>query len=124
MPETCPRCGLSGTRSVEKRGGRLYIYYVHHAGNRKRKCYVGPLGGYALVERIHTLELDNLESVDYFLVALNALRNYVRRARKEAEERPQMKNELLAKVSRLMDILERLREELLGETGSREVDMW
>ncbi|MEM4020314.1 MAG: hypothetical protein QXG57_08820 [Thermofilaceae archaeon] len=117
MGGSCPRCGLPGYRSVEKRGGRHYVYYVHYTPKTKkvRKCYVGPAARYEYVEHMHSLDLDNLESVDYFAVAMNALKNYVRRVEKEAEERPQLKGELLSKVERLIAVLERLREELLEE---------
>jgi len=121
----CPRCGMSGSRIVEKRGNREYVYYVHYIPElkKKRKCYIGPLSGYVLVERMHTLELDNIETVDYFLVALNALKNYVKRVRKEAEERPQMRNELLAKVNRLLNILTKLKHELeAGEDLNEELE--
>ncbi|MEM2863361.1 MAG: hypothetical protein QXW20_07625 [Ignisphaera sp.] len=73
--DVCPRCGLMGTRSVEKRNGRFYVYYVHYVGKsgKLRKCYIGPVEGYRYVEKLHSLALDNLEDVDYIAVALNAL---------------------------------------------------
>ncbi|MEM4554190.1 MAG: putative integrase [Ignisphaera sp.] len=86
----CPRCGSLGYRSVEKRAGRYYVYYIHrdNASGRVRKCYVGPIEGYNHVEKIHSLNLDNLEDVDYIEVARRAIEFYVDRAlkRKNREE--------------------------------------
>ncbi|MEM1694593.1 MAG: hypothetical protein QW456_10320 [Ignisphaera sp.] len=77
--DMCPRCGLMGTRSVEKRNGRFYVYYVHYdsKSGKLRKCYIGPVEGYRYVEKLHSLALDNLEDVDYIAVALNALNCFV-----------------------------------------------
>ncbi|MEM3982545.1 MAG: hypothetical protein QXM71_07505 [Thermofilum sp.] len=115
MSEVCPRCGLPGYRSVEKRGGREYVYYIHTSKSGSRKCYIGPMGRYTYVEHMHVLSLQNIESVDYYEVALNALRNYVRRVEKEMEKRPQLRNELISKIDRLIEILERLKARLIEE---------
>ncbi|MEM4554216.1 MAG: hypothetical protein QXI86_08340 [Ignisphaera sp.] len=91
--DICPRCGIEGYVSVERRGGRYYIYYIHYdpVSKSRRRCYVGPVEGYRHAEHIHMLDLDNLADVDYLQVALNAINAYVLRARRfgrrEAVER-------------------------------------
>ncbi|MEM4976044.1 MAG: hypothetical protein QXT64_01825 [Desulfurococcaceae archaeon] len=77
--EICPRCGATGYRSVEKRGNRKYIYYIHKFGEKRRKCYIGPIDGYNHAEKLHSLDLDNLESVDYIEVASNAIHGFARK---------------------------------------------
>ncbi|MEM4003896.1 MAG: hypothetical protein QW836_09945 [Ignisphaera sp.] len=98
----------------------MYVYYAHYQGKGlpRKKCYVGPIDIYEYVEKQHGLGLGGIESTDYYEVALNALRNYVRRVEKEMEERPQLRNELISKIDRLIEILERLRERLVKETSS------
>ncbi|MEM1606443.1 MAG: putative integrase [Fervidicoccaceae archaeon] len=84
---TCPRCGGVGYRSVEKRGGRYYVYYIHrdNASGRVRKCYVGPVVEYDHAEKLHTLGLSNIEKIDYIAVARRAVELYVSRSLKSSE---------------------------------------
>ena len=57
----CPRCGEPVSYfSIERKGGREYVYAVHYYRERgkrkKRKCYLGPLGHYEYVTRTHLRE--------------------------------------------------------------------
>ncbi|MEM4952206.1 MAG: hypothetical protein QXV81_08100 [Ignisphaera sp.] len=114
MVEACPRCGLLGYRSVERRHNRYYIYFIHIDTSTKkiRKCYIGPADGYDYVERIHALNLDNLDNINYYDVALNALIKYILKAEKEIEERQHLREEHLRKIRHLMEILEKAIERL------------
>lgn len=107
MVEACPRCGLLGYRSVERRHNRYYVYFIHVDPDTKkmRKCYAGPADGYDYVERMHSLNLDNLDDVDYYDVALNAITKYILRAEKEVSERQHLREEHLRKLKRLIEIL-------------------
>ncbi|MEM3399201.1 MAG: putative integrase [Nitrososphaerota archaeon] len=79
---TCPRCGKEGYRSVEKRSGRYYVYYIHRnpLNGKIRKCYVGPADLYEHVEILHSLGLKNIESIDYLEVAKRAVELYIERS--------------------------------------------
>ncbi|MEM4964523.1 MAG: hypothetical protein QXT13_10305 [Pyrobaculum sp.] len=70
-PVTCPRCGLLGYRVIERRGGRLYVYYKHP--ELKKSCYVGPVAEYEYVERFYELELTNIERRNYSELAKRAI---------------------------------------------------
>ena len=117
MVEACPRCGLLGYRSVERRHSRYYVYFIHVDPDTKkmRKCYVGPADGYDYVERMHSLNLDNLDDVDYYDVALNAIAKYILKAEKEIEERQHLREEHLRKVKRLIEILEEAMRRLMKQ---------
>ncbi|MEM4976514.1 MAG: hypothetical protein QXT64_04235 [Desulfurococcaceae archaeon] len=109
----CPRCGALGYRSVERRGGRYYVYYIHYdpVSKSRRRCYIGPVEGYNHAEHIHMLDLDNLESVDYLKIALNAVNAYVRRARRSEEAR----REAVERLSKLVEYIQQKIGELKME---------
>ncbi|MEM4535545.1 MAG: putative integrase [Nanopusillaceae archaeon] len=107
----CPRCGGVGYRSVEKRAGRYYVYYIHRdpKTGRVRKCYVGPTVVYDYVEKLHALGLSNIEEVDYVAVARRAVELYVDRALKGKDsERKQVAEkleELIEFIYRKLELL-------------------
>lgn len=117
----CPRCHRFGYRSIEKRGNRRYIYYIHRDdAGRRSKCYVGPVGGYSYAERLHMLDLDNLADVDYLQVALNAVDGFARRfgAMRSAE----MRREAVERFGKLVEKVSRLYEVFRKDVENRSVD--
>jgi len=55
----CPRCGglvdWFERRVVRSGSGvRVYVYAVHKAGGRVRKCYLGPEDSYVYVSKTHS----------------------------------------------------------------------
>ncbi len=57
----CPRCGQEGTLELKRVGGREYAYVTHWYRDstgrlRKKRCYLGPLGSYEYVSRMHERE--------------------------------------------------------------------
>ena len=38
----CPKCGLEGTPTAEIKKSNIYYRVVHHSGDKKRVCYLGP----------------------------------------------------------------------------------
>ncbi|MEM4924880.1 MAG: hypothetical protein QXV81_09470 [Ignisphaera sp.] len=107
----CPRCLSVGYRSVERRGGRYYVYYIHYdpVSKSRRRCYIGPVEGYSHAEHMHMLDLDNLESVDYLQVALNAVNAYVRRARRSG------RREAVERLGKLVEYIQQKIGELKME---------
>ncbi|MEM4819488.1 MAG: hypothetical protein QXQ91_04195 [Nanopusillaceae archaeon] len=111
--EICPRCGVEGYVSVEKRDNRYYIYIIHIDGRRRRrKCYIGPLEGYSYVEKLHNLSLDNLVNIDYYQVIVNAVSLWRRRINKKNVA------EALEKINKLIDIFFMMRRELMEEMSN------
>ena len=53
--KACPRCGLPYSYvKHRRRGGRVYMYAIHKSkGKTVRECYLGPVGGYEYVSRLH-----------------------------------------------------------------------
>jgi hypothetical protein len=135
--EACPRCGLPGYLEVHtvRRGGREYRYYrVVHVTNvdgkvEKSYCYLGPVGRpYDRVEGVHGLGLTNLLDQDSVMLLRNAVQRIVKEAMKEPD--PRQRKELLEKVRRLkeelnklsaqLDMLEKELKEGEGEAAGRE----
>ena len=117
--EACPRCGLPGYLEVHvvRRGGREYRYYrvVHviNADGRAERtyCYLGPVGRpYDRVEGVHGLGLTNLLDQDPYALLRNAVQRMVREAMKEPD--PRQRKELLERVRRLKEELNKLSAQL------------
>lgn len=56
-----------------------YIYYEHYSSGVRRRYSIGPADGYVYVEKIHSLDLDNLNDVDFYEVRLNLLRFFIKK---------------------------------------------
>lgn len=112
--DTCPRCGSPGSISVEKRGSRRYLYYVHVSDGRRVKHYVGPADSYVHAERMHELALTNIRDTDYFEVVMRAMSRYVRYyLRKHSDDSDQelVRRNLVAHLRRIAEFCEeRIRE--------------
>lgn len=121
MVSTCPKCGRPGSRYLRREGERVYVYFSHYdpETGKRRKCYVGPYGGYKYVENQHTLGLSNLEDTDYYSIATKSLKKYIEKMLKEGEKDPQRLNELYDKLlkldTRIMMILLELEKRLKGQ---------
>lgn len=75
--DLCPRCGSPGTRLIDRRGDREYIYYIHYVDGRRTKHYIGPADGYIHAERILEIGLTNIEDMNFAELIVNAVRRYV-----------------------------------------------
>ena len=122
MRGLCPRCGSPVSYyERQRKGGRTYVVAVHYMGyergpggrvrKRVRKCYLGPLGGYEYVSRLHSREglvLKGLSepwrAVDY----LEALAAYISEAELGGEE-----------ALRLAETLEAIAKALRIRAGGR-----
>jgi len=88
----CPRCGLPVSYFEKHRSGdKEYLYAVHYYGysrtasgkvkKKVRKCYLGPVGAYEYVTKLHFREglvLRGLSDSDRAFAYLEALIRYVR----------------------------------------------
>ncbi|WP_188596596.1 hypothetical protein [Thermocladium modestius] len=78
MVDVCPRCGEVGYREVKTIHGRDYVYYEHW-GEKRRWCYVGPVGGYRHAQGVAAsvygvdLSLTNVDDLNPLKIAINAL---------------------------------------------------
>ena len=104
----CPRCGKLGHTYTRTIGNRQYLYIVHGAGRNKKFCYIGPVGGYFEVERIHKLDLKDALNVDYVETALRALENFQSKLERGEAEITEKTVEKLEQLRALIDYLESL----------------
>ena len=88
----CPRCGLPVSYfEKQRKSGKEYLYAVHYYGysrtasgkvkKKVRKCYLGPVGAYEYVTKLHFREglvLRGLSDSERAFAYLEALIRYVR----------------------------------------------
>jgi len=70
LGKVCPRCGMPFSYVKRKKvGGRVYLYAIHKSkGKVTRECYLGPVGGYEYVSKLHEdlqLQLSNVIERDW-----------------------------------------------------------
>jgi len=110
----------TGCRSVERRGGKVYVYYIHYDSKTKWKCYVGPKEGYTHAEDLHRLSLDNIEDVDYVEVAVNSINAYLRKVALNGGDKA--RKEAVRKLEKLIKYLQLRADELRKEVRSESID--
>ncbi len=85
MVVICPRCGQEGYVEILRRPSeRSYLYVTHivveDGKKRRKKHYIGPVGGYENVEMFLDLGLRSFHEIDYLEIALKAVRRIVEKA--------------------------------------------
>lgn len=111
--DICPRCGLLGTISIERKAGnRRCIYFVHYINKRRFKHYVGLFDEYVYVEKMHELNLRNIMDVNYFEVVERVITRYIDSYLKRAGDQKAARRKLLAHLQRIIEFCEKKIREL------------
>lgn len=138
LDETCPRCwGRVSYFTVSRirtssNTERRYLYAVHErtivVGGRekvvRRKCYLGPVGGYRYAEKLHKLNLTNLSDADYMASAVRSLERereiwdivywyYTRPARIPGDEAV-VPDEVISRIDERLGELDQFEKDILN----------
>jgi len=106
LGKVCPRCGMPFSYVKRKRvGGRSYYYAIHKSkGKTVRECYLGPVGGYEYVSRLHEdlqLQLANIVERDW----VGYVKSMVEARVELAAENPSMLNIVAGEISEVAKIV-------------------
>jgi len=124
IEKLCPRCGLRFSYIKRKRVGERYYYYAVHKDKGKitRTCYLGPVGGYEYVSRLHEdLQLQLFSIVERSWV--DYVRSMVESRVELALENPSMLNVVAGEVREAARIISEAASRLKLELSMPELEV-
>ena len=124
LGKVCPRCGMPFSYVKRKKvGGRVYLYAIHKSkGKVTRECYLGPVGGYEYVSKLHEdlqLQLSNVIERDW----VEYVRSMVEARVELAKQSPSLLSFVVEEVREVARIISEAASRLKLELSTPELQV-